>query len=114
MKKFTLEIDGTVYDDVTEDFLKDSIKAMPGKEPGGDNFLILDPKEPVQNSIYLQTLYENGVFYVETRIVHSDNSFTHYSYETFSQEETEKLFTEYYLYQKLPNITEWEDVTDTM
>ena len=114
MKKFTLEIDGTVYDDVTEDFLKDSIKAMPGKEPGGDNFLILDPAEPIQNSIYIQTWYENGVFDIETRIVHADDSYTHYLYKTSSLEEATKLFTEYYLYQKLPNITEWQDVTDTM
>ena len=114
MKKFSLDINGTVYNNFTDEYLRKSLVEMLETEPGLDNFLILDPAEPIQDSIYLQTWYENGIFDIETRIVHADNSFTHYLYKTSSLEETTKIFTEYYLYQKLPNITEWQDVTDTM
>jgi hypothetical protein len=115
MGKYKLDINGTDYNEVTIEFIIKSLRIMPGIEPGCDNFLILDPEEPVQNSIYLQTMYcDEKFFAIETRIVHSDDSFTHYLYETPSLEETEKIFTEYYLYQKLPNITEWQDITDQM
>lgn len=114
MGKFSLDINGTVYNNFTEEYLRKSLIGMVETEPGSDNFLILDPAEPVQSSIYLQTRYENGIFDIETRIVHADNSFTHYLYKTSSLEETTKIFTEYYLYQKLPNITEWQDITNMM
>ena len=114
MGKYSLDINGTVYKNFTEEYLKSSLAAMLDGEPGEDNFLILDPDEPIQNSIYIQTWYENGVFDIETRIVHADDSYTHYLYKTYSLEEAVKIFTEYYLYQKLPNITDWQDVTDTM
>ena len=111
MGKFSLDINGIVHENFTVEYLKNSLGAMLETEPGLDNFLILDPAEPVQNSIYIQTQYENGIFDIETRLIHADNSYTHYLYKTSSLEETEKIFTEYYLYQKLPNITEWEDIT---
>ncbi len=114
MMKYSLDINGRVYENFTEEYLRSSLAAMLNIESGEDNFLILDPAEPIQNSIYIQTWYENGVFDIETRIVHADDSYTHYLYETSSLEEATKIFTEYYLYQKLPNIAEWQDVTDTM
>lgn len=114
MGKFSLDINGRVIENFTEEYLRDSLAAMLKREAGTDNFLILDPEIPVQNSIYIQTWFENGIFDIETRVVHSDDSYTHYLYKTSSLEEAEKIFTEYYLYNKLPNITEWQDVTDTM
>ena len=114
MGKYSLDINGRVHKNFTEEYLKNSLAAMLDREPGEDNFLILDTEEPVQNSIYVQVWYENGIFDIETRIVHADESYTHYLYKTTSLEEATKIFTEYYLYQKLPNITEWQDITNTM
>ena len=93
MRKYSLEINGTVYENFTEEYLKKSLVAMLDGEPGEDNFLILDPAEQIQNSIYVQAWYENGIFDIETRIIHADNSYTHYLYKTSSLEEATKILS---------------------
>lgn len=113
MNKFILNINGYEYKDFDQQDLEDSIQNMPGNDPGNDNFLILEPKEPIQNSIYMQTLYEDKVFDVEIRIVHSKELFSHYLKKISSIEEVKKIFLDYYLYKKIPNISEWEDITNT-
>jgi hypothetical protein len=112
--KYSLDINGRVYENFTEEYLRNSLAAMLDIEPGENNFLVLDPAEPVKNSIYIQIWHENGVFDIETRIAHDDDSYTHYLYKTSSLEEAVKIFTEYYLYQKLPDTEKWQDITDTM
>ena len=111
MNKFVLDIGGLKYEDFDLNFLIKSLENMLTEEVD-DNFLILDSEEPIQKSIYLQTFYEDEMFDVETRIEHENKAFSHYLFKTNDIEIVKNIFIDYYKYNKIPNILEWEDITD--
>ncbi len=77
-----------------------------------DSYIILESKQPINNSIYLQVTKELETYKIETRLIFSsDEDFKHYSYLTTSQEEVINIFASYYTDCKLPDIRSWTDET---
>ena len=111
MNRFQLDINGRIYKEFDKQFLEKSIEEMLKIDDSMDNFLILDAKSPVDNSIYMQTMYENGIFHVEVRFSYSDDSYKHYLHKTNSAIEVKELFLDYYLLEKVPDISVWEDIS---
>lgn len=112
LHKYNLDINGIIQKKLDERFLRESIQKMLISDPESDNFLVLERESPIENSIYLQVMYENEMFYIETRVIHEGEEFRHYLYKTLSLIETEKIFIEYYENQKLPDISIWRDITN--
>ncbi|ANY67634.1 hypothetical protein BBD42_14970 [Paenibacillus sp. BIHB 4019] len=87
-----------------------------GFEPDYEDFIVLEPSLPLDNSIYLQAATEGkGMigFVVEIRFVYADDSFKHYDYKTTDKGEIVRMFLEYWGAQKLPDHSQWNDITST-
>lgn len=87
-----------------------------GFEPEYEDFIVLEPSFPLENSIYLQAATEGeGIsgFVVEIRFVYADDSFKHYDYKTTDKGEIVRMFLEYWGAQKLPDLSQWNDITST-
>lgn len=75
-----------------------------------DSYIILEPKNPIDNSIYIQAIKQNNEYYAEIRFVFgTDDNFKHYSRTYNTQNEIISLFSQYYSEGKVPNINEWND-----
>ncbi|WP_246608314.1 hypothetical protein [Paenibacillus agaridevorans] len=80
-----------------------------------DDFIVLDPSEPVEGSSYLQAATAEGDgngFVVELRLVNDDGTFKHYGYSTVDSNEVIRMFLQYWGEQKLPDWSNWTDMTD--
>lgn len=113
MNQFKLIIDGDSIRKHDINILKENIHNL-NKEDG--NFIILEPKRPINNSIYLQAAYdvETNVYLTEIRFIFdSDSDYKHYSTIIKDQETLFKIFQTYYLEDRTPDIKEWKDNTPT-
>ena len=82
------------------------------KYPEDYGFLILVPKEKINNIRYIQMAKNVGSdeYTIEIRI--DDNkSFKHYQYFSNSKEEVMSIFLDFAENKKLPDLKEWEDVS---
>lgn len=94
-----------------KEILKQAILSLKEDE---DCYIILEPKSPIDNSIYLQISIEAGQYKVETRLVFgSDKDFKHLSKRYSNNEEVIHLFDDYYTDCKLPDLRSWSDDTST-
>ena len=111
MNQFKLIVDGESIRKHNIEVLKDTIFNLNKKE--GD-FVILEPKHPINDSIYLQVVFEDGIYLTEIRFVFgSDSNYKHYSYVVNDKETIFKIFADYYLEEKTPNIQDWKDNSST-
>lgn len=80
-----------------------------------DSYIILEPKHSIQNSIYLQAVRQDNIYIAETRLIFDrDENFRHYSKVFTSAEDLFGIFSDYYLYEKAPDIKEWIDDTSSL
>lgn len=82
-----------------------------------DNFIVLEADPPIDGSLYLQSALmsdpgEPKRYVVETRITAEDGSFRHYQWECDVLSQVQAVFADYFLRQQLPDISEWQDITD--
>ncbi|SHF64197.1 hypothetical protein [Dysgonomonas macrotermitis] len=79
-----------------------------------DCYIILEPKKPIENSIYLQVIIHKGLYKVETRLIFgSDDDFKHYSNLYSTAEEVLAVFDDYYSDCRLPDLRKWTDDTSS-
>lgn len=77
-----------------------------------DSYIVLEPKKPIGNSIYMQTIRLKGQYKIETRLIFgSDDDFKHYSYLSSDKDEVFSIFDLYYTDGKLPRLQNWTDET---
>ncbi|SFF28919.1 hypothetical protein SAMN04487969_12348 [Paenibacillus algorifonticola] len=112
---YRLETDGAVYknESVEASVITDIIY---GFDSNWEDFIVLEPSLPLEDSIYLQAATEGeglGGIIVEIRFVYADESFKHYDYKTTDKGEVIRMFLEYWGAQKLPDLSQWNDVTST-
>lgn len=74
------------------------------------DFIILEPKTPIKNSLYIQIIYG---FSVELRLVLPNDEIRHYSYETENMNEVITIFLNYFEKEEIPNLDKWEDISDS-
>lgn len=107
MIQFKLIKDGSSVRKHDSDILKATILSLTEDE---DSYIILEPKSPIENSIYIQAIKQNNEYYAEIRFVFgTDDNFKHYSRTYTTQSEIVNLFLQYYSEGKVPNINEWND-----
>ncbi len=107
MIQFKLIKDGSSVRKHDSDILKTTILNLTEDE---DSYIILEPKSPIENSIYIQAIKQNNEYYTEIRFVFGANdNFKHYSRTYTTQDEIIDLFSQYYTKGKVPNINEWND-----
>lgn len=107
MIQFKLIKDGSSVRKHDLSILKTTISELTEEE---DSYIILEPKNAIENSIYIQAIKQNDEYYAEIRFVFgSDDNFKHYSRTYSTQEEICDLFSQYYSNGKVPNIKEWND-----
>lgn len=79
-----------------------------------DSFIILEPKTPIDHSIYLQAVKQEDLYIAEIRFVfNSDEDYKHYSCVFENKEDLFAIFSEYYLNERIPDIKEWKDESTT-
>lgn len=109
---FKLIKDGSSVRKHDPEILRATIESLTEDE---DCFVILEPKHPIENSIYLQAVKENGTYLAEIRFVFgSDDNFKHYSRVYQSVEDIVGLFALYYTEAKVPDMKEWNDVSNSL
>lgn len=111
--KFKLIINGSGARKLDEVILIDAINKLPGED--GD-FIILEPKEPIENNVYLQAMYDEDAhnYLVETRFIFSnEDDFKHFQYITQSLDEVRTMFLDYFNECKLPPVHKWLNDTDS-
>lgn len=107
MIQFKLIKDGSSVRKHDPEILTTTILSLTENE---DSYIILEPKNPIENSIYIQAIKQNNEYYAEIRFVFgTDDNFKHYSRTYATQEEIINLFSQYYTKGKVPNINEWND-----
>lgn len=107
MLQFKLIKDGSSVRKHDSEILKATIQGLTEDE---DSYIILEPKNPIENSIYIQAIKQNNEYYTEIRFVFGiDDNFKHYSRTYTTQNEIISLFSQYYSEGKVPNINEWND-----
>lgn len=94
-----------------KDVLKQTIFNLKDNE---DCYIILEPKKPIGNSIYIQVVLHKGQYKIETRLIFStEEDFKHYSRLYPDKEEVFEVFDNYYTNHKLPDLRSWTDDTST-
>lgn len=87
--------------------LKEAISEL---KEGEDNFMILEPKTPIDNSIFLQVTKQQNVYQTEIRFVFGDQGdFKIYNKTYTSKDELISVFKDYYSDEKIPNMQNWTD-----
>jgi len=98
--------------------LRDINIAIDTLDVNADNpFIILDPSEPIDNSNFVQVVYYceryNDVNIYQTEIQFAEGKkFRQYKYVTINKLEVKEIFKNYFLFQKIPNLDLWKDITD--
>lgn len=106
-QKFRLLENAYLLTDEAE--VDDIIGCLNSLEEG--DFIILDSLKPINDNIYIQTMKENDKYTVETRF-EVDDDFKHYQI-TMNEEDVKEVFSDY-RNSKCPNITKWEDITQSL
>lgn len=111
MNKFKLTIDGSGVRQLTTQVLEEAVF---GLRDNVDSFILLEPKNPIENSIYLQAISQEDFYIAEIRFVFgSADNFKHYSKTIKSKEELFELFKKY-LNEEIPNVIDWTDETSSL
>lgn len=111
MIQFKLIKDGSSVRKHDLDILKATIQSLTEDE---DSYVILEPKTPIENSIYIQAIKQNDGYLAEIRFVFdSDDNFKHYSRTFNNEEDLFKVFSQYYSANNIPDLKKWEDETNT-
>lgn len=110
MSEFVLQTDGNSYANsrITSVLLRDLVE---GLSRGEVDFIVLEPREPINGSAYLQAL---GAFVVEIRLLAEDGSFTQYSYTSDDKDEVLSMFLRYWEHGELPALDGWKDITASL
>lgn len=109
MNKFKLIINGNSVRQLNIDILKDAVY---GLVDDTDNFIILEPKIPIDNSIYLQAICNDDEYTAETRLIFGSNdNFKHYTKVFGTKEELFEVFSAYYIKNQIPDLKTWIDDT---
>ncbi|MGX7418577.1 hypothetical protein ACWOFR_07185 [Carnobacterium gallinarum] len=82
------------------------------KELKNEDFIVIETEPPLNNSTFLQTMYDEGEYTVEIRY-ELEEDFKQYSIVVKDIDMVIELFKEYYN-QELPNISSWEDISAYM
>lgn len=78
-----------------------------------DSFIILEPKQPIDNSIYLQAVKQGEVYIAEIRFIFGDpDNYKHYSKVFENVADMFDVFSVYYTNEKIPDIKQWKDETE--
>lgn len=110
MNKFKITVDGDALRQHNIEILKEAIFNL---NDDTNSFIILDPKTPINNSIYLQAAMQGNQYIAETRLVFdSPNNFKHYTKTYNTKEELFDIVANYYEREQLPDIRDWFDETN--
>jgi len=82
-----------------------------------DPFIVLEPSETIENTNFIQVLYfyedEDDTYKYLIEVQKKEvNGFTQYKYYTCDRAEVKEIFKDYFLLQKSPDYTSWEDITE--
>ena len=79
-----------------------------------NDYIVLNPSVPLENSIYLQAACIGGEqdLVMETRLQYEEGRFRHYSRITGDRTEMIQIFLAYWGQQQLPDLSDWQDITD--
>lgn len=78
-----------------------------------DSFIILEPKQPIGNSIYLQAVKQEELYIAEIRFVFSNpDNYKHYSKVFENVDDLLEVFSAYYTNERIPDIKQWKDETE--
>lgn len=108
--RYTLESNGTTYENesINASLLVDLITNLELQE-----YVVLEPSELVEGSMYLQAaaLEEPGQVVAEIRLQEGEHGFRHYSYMTADTNVVLQWFLDYWGKQQLPQLESWQDIT---
>lgn len=77
-----------------------------------DSFLILEPKEPINNSVYIQAAKQGDTYFAETRLIFGSlENFRHYYLKNLTKDQILDILESYYIKNSLENINIWQDIT---
>ncbi|WP_017813773.1 hypothetical protein [Paenibacillus shenyangensis] len=79
-----------------------------------NDYIVLNPSIPLENSIYLQAacIGSEQDLVMETRLQYEEGRFRHYSRITGDRTEMIQIFLAYWGQQQLPDLSDWQDITD--
>lgn len=81
-------------------------------DESNENYIVLEPKNPIRNSLYIQVVYKDSSYHAEIRFISGTNdNFRHYSKIYGEAQELLVMLSDYYLKEKVPNIQDWSDDT---
>lgn len=107
MAQFKLIKDGDSIRKHNTEILKQAVFSLTDNE---DSFVILEPKYPIDNSIYLQAVCQENIYIAEIHfILNPDNKQKHYSRVFGTKEDLYDIFVQYYTQDKIPDLGEWND-----
>lgn len=113
---YSIDSNGTIYDNdaIEASVISDIVLDF---ETGIHDYIIITPSHPIENSTYIQSASEQqegeGIV-VEIRFVPEEDpsSFQHYAYHTSSKPEIIQILLDYWSEQKLPDLTNWHNITN--
>ena len=84
-----------------------------------DPFIILEPSEAIENTNFIQILYfskfsdDTNRYLIEIQ-KNEEKGFKQYEYRTPNKSEVKDIFKNYFLLQRPPDYSSWEDITDNV
>jgi hypothetical protein len=103
----TVEANSLINDLLSNDI----IQLIPNITQQNNAYIVLEPDQSIDNSIYLQILFnEDKTFILETRVTSGD-SWKHYRFISNDKNETLSIVKNYFIYNEAPDLKMWKDIT---
>lgn len=107
MTQFKLVKDGDSIRKHDTEVLKQAVFSLTDND---DSFVVLEPKCPIDNSIYLQAVCQEDLYVAEIHFVFdSGKEEKHYSRVFETKQDLYEVFAQYYIQSKIPDLKEWND-----
>lgn len=78
-------------------------------------YIVVEPTEPIENYAYMQSCIFHDAKYNHSRCIEmrweSGRKFKHYRHVVNDPEEMYRIFTDFYINKKIPDVSGWEDVS---
>lgn len=85
-------------------------KVIEGLEDNVDSYLVVEPKYPIQNVLYLEVIKEGLEYVAETKLMSSDGgNYKNYSKRFATAEDVFSVFRLYYEKFQIPDLSNWTD-----
>ncbi|MDR2528270.1 MAG: hypothetical protein LBD04_04530 [Synergistaceae bacterium] len=101
---------------------KDIKTAIERLDGNNRSFLVLEAEPPLENAVYVQAAWytektqgffkktrEPAFYLVEVQILQSDGMRTQYALKTQNEEDIRKIFQDFFIQRRLPDLEVWEN-----